>query len=192
MYETLKETIEKIIDLSSDEMRQLGNAFSAVKIPSRSSLTVIGSIENRLYFVIKGVLRLYCINTKEEETTTFIFSEGNFASCYESFLTGQPSEQGLETLEDCILLVIDKAAFDSLHQSMPKMNLLTRMIADKRFINSQKVFIGHITRSPEERYLDFEQDHGQLLLRVPLNIIASYLGITPVSLSRIRKRTARK
>lgn len=191
MNEQLKSILKTIVILSDEECETIGSAFELHTLKSRRTLTCIGDIEERLYFVIKGILRLYCLNTKKEETTIFIFHENNFASCYSSFLTGVPSDQALESLEECILLSLDKDTFKRLHLEIPKMNVLTRMIAEQRFINAQRIFTQHITRTPEERYLEFERTQGHLLLRIPHHIIASFLGVTPVSLSRIRKRVAK-
>ncbi|MBE8721902.1 Crp/Fnr family transcriptional regulator [Sphingobacterium pedocola] len=192
MYDALRETVTKVIDLNEDEWGHLQQSFETLSVPARQKITEIGNTEKYLYFVVKGVIRLYCINAKSEEITLFLFAENNFASCYQSFLTQEPAEQALEAVEDCTLLRIDYRSFNRLNVDFAKMNQLTRTIADQRFINSQKIFMGHITRTAEERYLDFEKHDGKLLLRVPLNIIASFLGVTPVSLSRIRQRLNKK
>jgi CRP-like cAMP-binding protein len=192
MNQILKHTFESLVSFEEKEWSTIANAFTPVQISAKQTLTHVGKIEDKLYFIIKGILRLYCLDIKQEEKTIFLFSENHFASCYQSFLTRLPSAQALETLEDCTLLSICKRDFDQMHLSVPKMNIVTRMIADQRFINGQNIFMGHITRTPEERYLDFQREHGNLMLRVPQNIIASFLGITPVSLSRIRKRVYRK
>ncbi|MEX1120495.1 MAG: hypothetical protein WED82_00080 [Balneolales bacterium] len=122
----------------------------------------------------------------------FLFKENFFASSYYSFITQTPSNQALETFEDTTLLCINKKALDELYLLIPKMHLISRVIADQRFINSQTIFTSQIMHTAEERYLQFEKNHGDLLLRVPHHIIASFLGITPVSMSRIRKRLVKK
>lgn len=81
---------------------------------------------------------------------------------------------------------------DQLYQDLPAMNILTRKIAEQRFINAQKLFVSFLLDSPEARYQQFLTHHGDLLLRIPHHVIGSYLGITPVSLSRIRRRLQNK
>ena len=81
---------------------------------------------------------------------------------------------------------------DELYEQVPKINILTRKIAEQRFINAQQILSSFLLDTPEERYLKFIEKNGDLLLRVPHHIIASFLGITPVSLSRIRKRVQEK
>lgn len=192
MNQILKQTLGSHVSFEEKEWAIIADAFTPIQISAKQTLSHLGKIEDKLYFVIKGILRLYCLDTRQDEKTIFLFSENHFASCYHSFLTRTPSAQALETLEDCTLLSICKKDFDQMHLSVPKMNIVTRMIADQRFINGQNIFMGHITRTPEERYLEFEKQHGNLMLRVPQNIIASFLGVTPVSLSRIRKRVCRR
>ncbi|HCR54650.1 MAG TPA: Crp/Fnr family transcriptional regulator, partial [Cytophagales bacterium] len=124
----------------------------------------------------------------KEEITGFIFKEHLFASSYDSFLRKVPSLQTLETLEACELLVITYQKLEELYVTLPKINVLTRKVAEQRFINGQQILSSFLLESPEERYRRFEVQHKDLLQRVPQNMIASFLGITPVSLSRIRKR----
>ncbi len=132
-------------------------------------------------------MRLY-YNKEGEHITAFIFREHLFASSYESFLQQSPSIQLLETIEDCELLSITRERMERLYERVPAINILTRKIAEQRFINSQMILSSFLLDTPEIRYRKFAEKNGDLFLRVPHHMIASYLGITPVSLSRIRKR----
>lgn len=192
MHTLLKKVIDNIVLFDEAEWATFHSAFDLIEIPPRHLLTDIGQIEKKIYFVVAGTARLYCMSTKAEEANIFLFSENMFASCYQSFLTQTPSDQALESIEGCTLLALSKTSYDRLHKVLPKMNLLTRIIAEQRFINAQRIFTSHITHTPEERYLQFERLQGHLMLRIPQNIIASFLGITPVSLSRIRRRVSKK
>jgi CRP-like cAMP-binding protein len=192
MHEQLKRTIEKITPLSDSEWSCIKSAFTPLKVPANTLLTSIGETERKVYFVVEGILRLLCHNLKDEEVTIFLFRENLFASSYPSFVTQTPGNQALQTVTDCSLLSIDKQSLEKLFRDVPKMNTIARIVADQRFINSQSIFTSQITYTPQERYVQFEKNHGDLLLRVPHHIIASFLGITPVSMSRIRKRLTRK
>nr|WP_280842372.1 Crp/Fnr family transcriptional regulator [Rhodohalobacter sp. SW132] len=178
--------------MNEDEWNHIESRFKFKHVPAKTYLTSLGEIEREAYFIIQGIVRLFCLNPKKEDITIFLFKENYFASSYHSFITQTPSSQALETLEDTTLLSINKKALDELYRLVPKMNLITRVIADQRFINSQAIFTSQIMLTAEERYLQFEKNHGDLLLRVPHHIIASFLGITPVSMSRIRKRLIKK
>jgi len=187
MFENFYKYTEPIVTFTPREKQILESAFTLRQVPKKFKLAEEGKIEKELFFILKGLVRLYY--TKEgEEITGFIFKENLFASSYDSFLRQAPGIQTLETLEDSVLLVINKRERDELYEALPKMHILARKVAEQRFINTQMILSSFILDSPEERYRKFEEQHGDLLLRVPHHIIASYLGITPVSFSRIRKR----
>jgi CRP-like cAMP-binding protein len=187
MFEGFHHYISQVVSFTDKEKTILENAFTFREVPRKYKLTEEGKIARELYFIVKGLVRLYY--TKDgEEITGYIFRENLFASSYDSFLRQAPSIQTLETIEDCQLLVIDYHNMQRLYDILPKMQVMGRKVAEQRFINAQSILASFILDSPEERYRKFEAQHGDLLLRVPHHIIASYLGITPVSMSRIRKR----
>lgn len=187
MFKGFHEYTGQIVSFTPEEKAILEDAFTFRQVPRKFRLTEEGKIARELYFIVKGLVRLYY--TKDgEEITGYIFKENLFASSYDSFLRKIPSIQTLETLEDCDLLVIDHQGMERLYERLPRMNILTRKVAEQRFINVQMILSSFVLDSPEERYRKFEAQHGDLLLRVPHHMIASYLGITPVSMSRIRKR----
>lgn len=187
MFEELFQSASLFINFNSAETRIFQNAFSFREVPKNFTLISEGDVANELYFIRKGLLRLYYYNDGDF-ITGYIFREHLFAGSYESFLQSTPSIQYLETLEDCELLVLTKEKLDELYQTMPRINILTRKIAEQRFLNAQQILSSFILDSPEIRYQKFAKKNKDLFLRVPHHIIASYLGITPVSLSRIRKR----
>jgi CRP-like cAMP-binding protein len=187
MFSGLHQLVSQFVDLSAKERALFENAFTFRQIPKKFKLVSVGDVASELYFINKGLIRLY-YTKGAEEITGFIFKENLFASSYDSFLRRAPGIQTLESLEECELLVIPHDKLEELYHTLPKVNILTRKIAEQRFINCQQVFSSFLLESPEERYKRFEHQHKDLLQRVPQNIIASYLGITPVSLSRIRKR----
>lgn len=187
MFEPFYQYTSRIVTFTEIEKRVVEDAFTFRHVPKKFKLTEEGKIARELYFILKGLIRLYY--TKDgEEITGFIFREQLFASSYDSFLRQVPSIQTLETLEESDLLVIGYTRMQQLYEELPKMHILARKVAEQRFINAQMMLSSFILDSPEERYRKFEEQHGDLLLRVPHHMIASYLGITPVSLSRIRKR----
>jgi CRP/FNR family transcriptional regulator, anaerobic regulatory protein len=187
MFQALYQYIQPFVTFTESEKRVLENAFSFRQVPKKFKLTEEGKVAKELYYILKGLIRLYY--TKDgEEITGYIFKENLFASSYDSFLRQVPSVQTLETLEDCDLLVISYKSLQQLYDDLPKMHIVARKVSEQRFINAQLMLSSFILDSPEERYIRFQEQHGDLLLRVPHHIIASYLGITPVSLSRIRKR----
>jgi CRP-like cAMP-binding protein len=191
LFKNLRSDIEKLIKLTDKEWQQFENAFTFLQVPKKFQLVKEGDVSREIYYIKKGIVR-YFYNKDGEEITGFIFTENLFASSYESFLRQTPSIQVLETIEDCELLVINFDALQMLYADVPKINILTRVIAEQRFLNAQQILSSYILDTPEERYLKFSKRHPDILQRVPQHIIASFLGITPVSLSRIRNRLTGK
>ena len=162
----------QIISFTESEKSEIESAFTFRKVPKKYKLAEEGRVSKELFFINKGLVRLYY--TKDgEEITGYIFKEGLFASSYESFLRQTVSVQTLETLEDSDLLVINHSSMERLYNVVPAMNILTRKVAEQRFINAQLILSSFIMDSPEERYRKFEEQHSDLLLRVPHHIIAS-------------------
>lgn len=187
MYAAIFHLMQQFIPLSDRDRNEIESAFSFRQVPRKFVLVRDGEIAKELYFINKGLMRLY-YNKEGEHITAFIFREHLFASSYESFLQQTPSIQLLETIEDCELLSITRERMDRLYERVPAINILTRKIAEQRFINSQMILASFLLDTPETRYRKFAERNRDLFLRVPHHMIASYLGITPVSLSRIRKR----
>lgn len=187
MFSGFYQYTERILSFTVAEKALIESAFSFRQVPKKFKLAEEGKIARELFYIVKGLARLY-YTKNGEEITGYIFKENLFASSYESFLRQVPSIQTLETIEDCDLLVINYTDLQKLYAELPKMQLLAGKVAEQRFINGQQILASFILDSPEERYRKFEAEHGELLLRVPHHIIASYLGISPVSMSRIRKR----
>jgi CRP-like cAMP-binding protein len=141
--------------------------------------------------LINGCIRLFC-EKDGEELSTYFFTENMFAGSYDSFLARKPSKVAIETLEECEVLILTHESLESLYQVFPKMNEFIRKAIEQRFVLLHDLFISYLLNSPEERYLSLIKDRPELLQRIPQHQIASFIGITPVSLSRIRNRVAKK
>lgn len=189
-HDNLRSMVESLVPLSDQEWALLGGAFTERVVESKTVITREGEVENEIYFICSGLIRLF-YNTKDnDQVTAFIFCENMFASSLESFIRQQPSTQNLETLENCTLLVLTKDKLDALYEQVPKTHVLMRKVMEARFVASQQLLSSYILAGPKERYELFAQHYPHLVQRVPLYILATFLGITPVSLSRIRRRIA--
>ena len=120
--------------------------------------------------------------------TTLCRAENMAVASIESFFNQTPSLFYIEAIEECEVMVIDKTTFDELLQSVPDMKDDFITFLTKRFQNYAHLFLSRIKDTPEERYHELLKLHPEIVQRVPQHYIASYLGITPVSLSRIRNR----
>lgn len=189
-HDNLRSVFESLVPLSDQEWGLLGGAFTERVVDSRTAITSEGEIEEEIYFVVSGLVRLFYKSKDNDQITAFIFCENMFASCLESFIRQQPSTQSLETLEKSTLLVLTKDKLDALYEQVPKTHVIMRKVMEARFVASQQLLSSYILAGPKERYELFALHYPHLVQRVPLYILASFLGITPVSLSRIRKRIA--
>lgn len=187
MFEPFFQFCSNYVCFSEDEKTEIKKFFTYRKVPKKTILQSENKIAKELFFINKGILRLY-FSKDGADITAFFFRENLFASCYDSFLRQALGLQSLETLEDTELLIITYENLQNLYKKIPKMETLARKIAEQRFVNSQMILASHILDNPLERWKKFEKNNQDLILRVPHHMIASFLGITPVSLSRIRKR----
>jgi CRP-like cAMP-binding protein len=167
------------------------NYFEFKSIKKKTLLLHSGQISNEVFFLIKGCIRLYC-EKNGEELSTYFFTENMFAGSYDSFLSRKPSKVAIETLEDCEVLILTHESQETLYEVFSKMNEFIRKAIEQRFVLLHDLFISYLLNSPEERYLTLMKERPELLQRIPQHQIASFIGVTPVSLSRIRNRVSKK
>ncbi|MFN8921342.1 MAG: Crp/Fnr family transcriptional regulator, partial [Sphingobacteriia bacterium] len=116
----------------------------------------------------------------------------HFIGSLESMVAQQPSMQYVQTLEPSVLLALPYTALLELYERVPRLNAFVRKLLEQRMIHVQQLLYTHITHTHEQRYRWLLSTQAELLQRVPLHILATFLGITPVSLSRIRRRLAER
>ena len=178
-------------DFHERDLKSIMPYFEPKKFKKKFNLLNAGQVSNEVYYLIKGCIRLYC-EKDGEELSTYFFTENMFAGSYDSFLSRKPSKVAIETLEECEVLILTHDSQENLYTVFPKMNEFIRKAIEQRFVLLHDLFISYLLNSPEERYLMLQKDRPDLLQRIPQHQIASFLGITPVSLSRIRNRVAKK
>lgn len=178
------------------KVKNLLSLLRSVKITVVQKGEVIiadGSISKNIYFIRKGLLRSYLINENGSETTFQLYAESNFFSNTHAILFNEKSRFNYQALETSKLYAIDYESLLEITSRDPELLQLHRSFFGKRVI--QQVFqrLESFTfLSPEERYEKFIKDNQNLIQRVPDKYIANVLGITPVSLSRIKNRIAKK
>jgi CRP-like cAMP-binding protein len=165
--------------------------FEVQTIPARTSLLREGEVARTMYFVKQGCLRLW-FNKDGKDITFQFFMEGSGVSSIESFLRGQPSLFSLESVEPTTVVTVSRAHWDRLHEIYPQLRERFVQVALRRMEDYGRLFLSRIKDSPAERYQALVREHPEMVRRIPQHFIASYLGITPVSLSRIRARLHRK
>lgn len=149
-----------------------------------------GGFSHECYFVLKGCIRSYFLKNGEEKTIEFYTEEQAVVAA--NYGTLKPSEYYLECVEDTVVSVGNPDLEKETFKKYPQLESLSRVIAETILAKQQKSFTQFKTSTAEERYIQLLQTRADLMNRVPQHQIASYLGVTPESLSRIRKRVARK
>jgi len=161
--------------------------FQEKEIASKTTLLKEGEISNNMYFIKKGCLRLWFNNEGNDITFQFFF-EHQGVSSFESFFDKKPSLFTLESIEPTTVVFISRKSIDMLIRHYPELKDIFYKILIQRMGNYAKLFLSRIKNNPQKRYEELLQENPEILQRVAQHYIASYLGITPISLSRIRNR----
>ncbi len=187
MLEQIKSFYQNFIRLTDENWVLLSSKFKVVHLKKGAKLHDVGEVCNYVTFVNKGILRAYHLIDGKEIIETF-FVENEYLSDYCSFLTRTPAHTIIECLEDCELVLLDYDSVQELYEKVDEFQKFGRLMAEYLFIVISMRSNSLLFESPEQRYINFQKDNADLLQRVPQYMIASYLGITPEALSRIRKR----
>ena len=186
MQDKLFEFISKYITLTEEEKNALLSLDLFHTIGNGTVLLKEGQKSLESYFVLKGCIRVYYILDGDEKTTAFYTEmEALTPPCV---INKTPSEYYISCVEDCILLVSNTDMEVEVNSKFPKFEIMCRMLSEELLAKQRIDFDEFKTSSPEQRYLNLLQKRPDLIQRVPQHQLASYLGIIPQSLSRIRAR----
>lgn len=150
-----------------------------------------GHISEDIYFVTKGCVRLF-YNVDGTEKTAFFYTEGQFICAGESYTFNIPAIENYQAIEDSEIYIFSKSANDELMKITPKFEMLARIATENELITCQKMIASFVTKSAEQRYVDLLNTQSNLFQRVPQQYIASFLGVSPETLSRIKARVLKK
>lgn len=182
-------TINKILDQNfkiPDTSQQLLKSYiSEVSFPKNHILMEADKVENSLFFIKKGIVRAFSI-IKDQEISFWFGQEGEAILSMKSYVHQEKGYESIELLEDCEFYEIKTKYLQQLYNQDINIANWGRAFAEKELIKTEERFISRISMNATERYLQLLKQNPQLLLRVQLGHLASYLGITQVSLSRIR------
>ncbi|MDR6940608.1 Crp/Fnr family transcriptional regulator [Mucilaginibacter pocheonensis] len=188
-----REHAKTFVSLDDAEWQALLPHLEISTLKKKENFIEPGKICNHIALIVKGSVRLFHVKDGEEITGYFCF-ENEFTSSYKSFLTRKPSTSYIQTLEDTRFVSLNYNAVQQIYGDEligKKMERFGRLIAEHYLICYEDRVTSFITQTPEERYNKLLETGGEVLQRIPQHYIANFLGITPVSLSRIRRRIMR-
>jgi CRP-like cAMP-binding protein len=183
--EALKEYIQSQASISAEDLESIISNFTEQMLPKDSFLLQSGQIASAYYYVQSGALRIY-FDTEDKEVTGWIAFENEFFTELASLKNNTPTRFNIQALEDTILLTISKDNMERLYKQYSAWQHFGRQVWETAFLKVLDGILAYQTMTAEDRYRTALQN-SDLLQRLPLKDLASYLGITPNSLSRIRK-----
>lgn len=187
MIADLVHTVSGIADIPSEEVAKLCSIVTSEKIRKGQTFISEGDVPKKFAFVGSGLFRYFYVNEKGSEFTKGFFPEQNFITSYTAMVKSRPSHYTVQALEDSNVLVIDYPRWQTLYQGNSCwMNLLFALV-EKGYMKKEARERELLILNAEERYRVFLREYPDLEKRIKQHMIASYLGITPVALSRIRK-----
>ncbi|MBB6462139.1 Crp/Fnr family transcriptional regulator [Flammeovirga kamogawensis] len=189
---TIVTYFDNIMPLTDNEKEFVRGIFEVKKIRRRQYLSQSGDIEKYMNFIVEGALKMYYVDDNGSEHNMQFAIENHWINDIKSFYKEVPSRMEIEALENCIVLRVSLENFKQLYEEHPKFNRIFRVLLENAYMNLQERVLDNISFSAREKYLNFSQKYPYLLNRISNVQIASFLGITPEFLSKIRKELSKK
>ncbi|MCB2411035.1 Crp/Fnr family transcriptional regulator [Hymenobacter sp. BT178] len=186
MFEVFQRSLAEKIDLTAEELEKVQSYFIPKKLRKNQFLLQEGDVSRYSAFVEKGALYSYSTDDKGGKHVVQFGLEGSTIGDLYSLLTGEPSKLNIEVYEDCELLLLTVENRAQLLAEVPQFETYNRLLIERAYVALLRRVEGTMGRTAEEKYAHLLQERPQLLQRLPQHLIASYLGITRETLSRIR------
>tara|TARA_R110000868_G_scaffold399969_1_gene674027 strand:+ start:69 stop:644 length:576 start_codon:yes stop_codon:yes gene_type:complete len=191
MEDNFKTFIQKIVPIKDDEFKKSFEKFKKITLQKGEFFIEQNKISKQIAFINSGILRTYYINDKAEEITSCFCTENNLASSYKSFILQSPSNVAMIALEKTELLVISFNDLQGLYKESTNWQTIGRIVAEKEFIVMEQYASILNNETAKEKYLRLLKEQPEIIQKSPINYIASYLGVTRRTLSRIRKEISK-
>jgi CRP-like cAMP-binding protein len=191
MFESLAIYLKEKGDLTDEELKLVEEVAISKKIRKRQYLLQEGNVSKHISFIVKGCLRLYRVGKDDAEHVLRFGIEQWWISDFESFHSALPSKNNIDALEDSELLMITKENFEHLLLTIPNFQILIKKLEAKNFEVNQERILSNISESPQEKYDNFLRVCPLIHNRVPLHMVASFLGVSRETLSRVRQQYAK-
>ncbi|MCR8993881.1 Crp/Fnr family transcriptional regulator [Brevibacillus sp. 7WMA2] len=188
MKSTLFKYMSKFTSLSEEEQKAIAEDILIEKYKKGTVLLRQGNVPTKCYFVLRGCVRQYMIDETGKEVTSNFYTEEQAVSIFNRHQQNKPSAYTFTCIEDCIMVVGDLKVEKDMFQKHSQLETMIRKMVEENLGEVQDEWTSFIASTPEERYKALLRKRPHLVSRVPQHQLASYLGITPESLSRIKKR----
>jgi CRP-like cAMP-binding protein len=186
-YALFRRHLERIIPLTDDEFACISSLFTVKNLKKRQFLLQQGDMCKYESYVVSGCLKSYHTDREGQDHILQFSIEDWWAGDLKSFLRKELSSFSIEAIEPVVLLTIDKQRLDRLYAEIPKFEKFFRVLSENALIATSQRIINNLSLSAKERYDLFLTTYPRIAARIPLKDIASYLGITPVFLSQLRR-----
>lgn len=179
------------LNLNEEETSFLKNNVPIVEVNKNEDLLVGGAVSSAFYFIVEGIIRMYYL-VDGREKTTFFYQPSDFVSSYESFTKQVPSKHYLQAVEDSRVAVFNANVVAEIIRRYPRFEMLSRKIMEDELIIYQNILASFVTMDAEQRYCELIATMPHLFQKIPQYHIATYLGVSPETLSRIKSRVKAK
>jgi len=183
----LQDYLKSIKSMSDEKAKLIAGYFVKKELPKGKLLIEEGKISKESYFLEKGIIRCFIVDLNGDEVTTRFYTAPDFLNDYLSFFEQKPSQENYELLTDCAVHSINYSNVQYCFHNIPEFREWGRMLLTLNYAYINNRMIAFHKETAQERYIKLQNKHPEIIKEVPLHIIASYLGITKYSISRIRK-----
>jgi CRP-like cAMP-binding protein len=190
--ENIQNFIQTTIQMPAEKAKILADKFESIELPKNELIVTENKLTKNTYILESGFIRSYTLDNDGNEVTTNIYAPFCFMNDVLAFFKQQPASENFQTLTPCRLWKMSYEEVQANFHSIPEFREFGRMMLIANYSSLKDRMLGMIKDSAEERYLKLMTQHPDIFQNVPLKIIASYLGITDTSLSRVRKKITSK
>lgn len=191
MHHILLDYFQKIMPLTAEETAAIAETILIKQVKKGTVLLREGEVSQEAYFVLSGCVRQFYLVNGVEKTSNFFTAE-QWVVSMQSFGQNKPANHFLDCCTDCSLVVGNREKEEDLYTRFPKLESVSRKVMEQVFAEQQEQLASYATDTPEQRYVKLLRSRPELFQKIPQYQIASYVGVQPESLSRIKKRLLRQ
>ena len=192
MIEILFKHIEEKVSLTATDKEMINTFFIRKRIRKKQYLLHEGDVCKYLSFIATGLVRTYNVDEKGDEHMSVFGWEGWWISDFNSFLSEVPAMFYIDAIEDSEVLMISRSDYDTLTLQVPIMDRYFRILFQNSLVTKERRLMSSITHSAQQKYVQLLNSNPEIINKIPQNMVASYLGIAPETLSRIKRNLTYK